>query len=231
MTTTLKRSADRKVSNSLRPNGDARLGNSFGLPSGKLFSCPGATSVCEKVCYAGKLEQIYPSARKLLLHNWDILRNADIRTMINELDGMLIDFEKECEKWNAPKLFRIHWDGDFFNSTYINAWQVVTAMHADVQFWAYTRVADAARILHDYPNVSIYFSGDSENLDTALTLRDEGIKIAMLGQTFGEAKASLGAISAMCPEQLGRVPLNGACVTCGLCIKGKHNITFSISKK
>ena len=53
----LRRSKDRKVTNAVSPNGKTPLiANTFGLPSGKAYSCPGATSVCEKICYAGKLE-------------------------------------------------------------------------------------------------------------------------------------------------------------------------------
>lgn len=237
MTTTLKRSKDRKVSNLIDARGKAKIGNSFGLPAGKQYSCPGATSLCEKVCYAGKaggIEQIYPNSFKLVLHNWEILRNANIRTMVDELDGMLIDFENECEKWQAEKKFRIHWDGDFFSKTYINAWQVVVAMHKDVQFWAYSRVADAVEVLNDYPNMSIYFSGDVENYATANRLSMLGYQVAWLGQTFEQAKA-LGANSdrrvISCLEQLGNLSLNGACIECGLCLKGRYDIAFSISKK
>jgi len=54
------------------PDGKRPLvANTFGLPSGKSFSCPGATSVCEKICYAGKLEKVFKSTRELLLANWD----------------------------------------------------------------------------------------------------------------------------------------------------------------
>jgi len=49
----LKRSNDRKVANAVSPNGKTpTIANTFGLPAGKAFSCPGATSICESVCYA-----------------------------------------------------------------------------------------------------------------------------------------------------------------------------------
>jgi len=41
----LKRSNDRKVANLVTKNGkQAAIANTFGLPAGKDFSCPGATS-------------------------------------------------------------------------------------------------------------------------------------------------------------------------------------------
>jgi hypothetical protein len=46
----LKRSNDRKVANAVSPNGKTpTIANTFGLPAGKDFSCPGATSICESV--------------------------------------------------------------------------------------------------------------------------------------------------------------------------------------
>ncbi len=60
----LKRSMDRKVTNAVSPNGKTpTIANTFGLPAGKAFSCPGATSICESVCYAGKLEKVYKGVR------------------------------------------------------------------------------------------------------------------------------------------------------------------------
>ena len=80
--TKLLRSKDRKVANLVTPNGkQASIANTFGLPAGKAYSCPGATSVCETVCYAGKLEKVFPTVKKNLLHNWELLKDADHDTM------------------------------------------------------------------------------------------------------------------------------------------------------
>jgi len=91
--TKLLRSKDRKVANLVTPNGkQASIANTFGLPAGKAYSCPGATSVCESVCYAGKLEKIFPSVKVNLLHNWDLLKDADGETMVLLLNEMIVDF-------------------------------------------------------------------------------------------------------------------------------------------
>jgi hypothetical protein len=155
-TPTLKRSNDRKVTNAVSPNGKTpTIANTFGLPAGKAYSCPGATSICESVCYAGKLEKIYKGVKAVLLHNWDLLSNADFDTQVQLIDEMIVDFKKDCDKRSAEKLFRIHWDGDFFNDQYTLAWKTVIEKHEDVQFWVYTRVASAARILKDVVNLRI----------------------------------------------------------------------------
>ena len=109
----LIRSKDRKVANAVTPNGkQASIANTFGLPSGKAYSCPGATSVCEKICYAGKLEKLFPGVKGVLLNNWELLKDADHDTMEALLSEMIDNFRKDCEKKNAPLLFRIHWDGE-----------------------------------------------------------------------------------------------------------------------
>ena len=238
----LKRSNDRKVTNLVSKNGKTpAIANTFGLPAGKAFSCPGATSICESVCYAGKLEKVYKGVRDVLMHNWNLLKDADEPTMVDLLENMINDFRKDCEKKNAKLLFRIHWDGDFFNDTYARAWQYVILNNSDIQFWVYTRVKSAALILDGIDNLSLYYSTDDENKDIAHDLRKTGTKIrlAYLGKTFAVTentmKELIGKPGAKCPENNKSIPListNGsACVSCGLCVYGKADIRFSASKK
>lgn len=239
-TPTLKRSNDRKVTNAVSPNGKTpTIANTFGLPAGKNYSCPGETSICSKVCYAGKLEKIYKGVKATLIHNWDLLSNATYEEMIVLLDNMIVDFKKDCDKRSADKLFRIHWDGDFFNDTYTLAWKTVIEKHADVQFWVYTRVASAARILKDVENLGLYYSTDSDNKDIAQQLSGEGIKLAYLSTTFALGREDMlnliGKSAVKCPENNKKIPLiskqGSACVTCGQCVFERNNILFSSSKK
>ena len=237
----LKRSNDRKVTNLVTKNGkQSALANTFGLPAGKDFSCPGATSVCESVCYAGKLERLFPTVKKNLLHNWDLLRNADMETMLVLLDEMIVDFINDCNKKDAPKLFRIHWDGDFFNDTYTNAWKTVITNHPEIQFWVYTRVRSAALILNDIDNLSLYYSTDSENKAIGVDLKiNNGVRLAYLAKNFAIGQADMKELTnrpgAKCPENLKAIPLisnaGSACVSCGLCVYSKSDIVFSSSKK
>ena len=239
--TKLLRSKDRKVANAVTPNGkQASIANTFGLPAGKAYSCPGATTVCETVCYAGKLEKIFPGVKKNLLHNWELLRNADMDTMLILLDEMIVEFIADCEKKNAPKLFRIHWDGDFFNDIYTYAWKVIIENHPDIQFWVYTRVKSAALILNGIDNLSLYYSTDSENKEIGVELKkDHGIRLAYLAKNFAIGQADMKALTnrpgAKCPENLKAIPLisakGSACVSCSLCVYSKSDIVFSASKK
>ena len=237
----LLRSKDRKVANLVTPNGkQASIANTFGLPAGKAYSCPGATTVCETVCYAGKLEKVFPTVKKNLLHNWALLKDADGETMVRLLNEMISDFKADCVKKNAPMLFRIHWDGDFFNDTYTYAWKIVIDKHPDIQFWVYTRVKSAALILKDVTNLSLYFSADSENVKTAVDLKiNSGVRMAYLAKTFAigqaDVKEMIGRPAAKCPENNKQIPLisnNGsACVSCSLCVYSKSDIIFSATKK
>ena len=237
----LKRSHDRKVTNLVNNKGNGSLiKNTFGLPAGKNYSCPGATSVCEKVCYAGKLEKLYKAVKANLLHNWELLKNADEPTMVHLLEDMINDFRDECEKRGAKKLFRIHWDGDFFSDTYTRAWQYIIINNQDIKFWVYTRVESAVYILKNLDNLSLYYSTDSENIDTAKKLSiDEGIKLAYLADTFAMGKEQLlnlvNAKGVPCPENNKKIPLidkgGSACVKCGQCVFNRNNILFSASKK
>jgi len=239
--TKLLRSKDRKVANLVTPNGkQASIANTFGLPAGKAYSCPGATSVCESVCYAGKLEKVFPTVKKNLLHNWSLLKDADGETMVRLLNEMITEFKADCVKREAPMLFRIHWDGDFFNDTYAYAWKVVIDKHPEIQFWVYTRVKSAAIILKDVSNLSLYFSADSENVKTAVDLKiNSGVRMAYLAKNFAigqaDVKEMIGRPAAKCPENNKQIPListNGsACVSCSLCVYSKSDIIFSATKK
>jgi hypothetical protein len=237
----LKRSNDRKVANLVTKNGkQAAIANTFGLPAGKNFSCPGATSVCESVCYAGKLEKLFKGVKANLLHNWELIKDADQKTAESLLTEMINDFRADCIKKDAPMLFRIHWDGDFFNDTYTQAWKTVINNNPDIQFWVYTRVKSAALILKDVSNLSLYFSTDSENVKVGVDLKiNSGVRLAYLAKNFaiGQAdmKEIIGKPGAKCPENNKQIPListNGsACVSCSLCVYSKSDIVFSASKK
>jgi hypothetical protein len=217
------------------------LANSFGLPSGKEFSCPGATSVCERICYAGKLEKIYKGVRGVLMHNWDALNGATLSEMVRLLDEMITEFSAECDKRGKDKKFRIHWDGDFFSADYANAWATVISVHKDVTFWVYTRSFNYVGYFDGLPNLAFYLSVDSDNIESAKATRKRYpfTRWAFLAQTMADGaqpvKSETGKIGAMCPENIGRIPLitgkEGACVSCGLCVDGKSDVRFAIGKK
>ena len=242
----LKLSTDRKTTPISSPNGKTpKIANAFGLPSGRDYSCPGQTSVCERVCYAGKLEKLFPGFRNVMLENWETLMNARNYQIVDLLDELLIGFESECERLDSPKYFRIHHDGDFYSDVYAAAWAEVVLRHPDVQFWVYTRsFGDSLNVVPLFDgidNIAFYLSVDDDNIDNARKVKMEypWVRIAYLAQTADVARNVMfditGKPGAACPEVIKRIPLitnkGGACISCRLCPEGKSDIRFSISKK
>jgi hypothetical protein len=243
----LKRSKDRKTANLANRAGKQPLiANAFGLPAGRAYSCPGATSVCEAVCYAGKLEKVFPSMRALLEHNWQHLKDASYPAMVWLLNTMIREFSAECDKRNADKAFRIHWDGDFFSRTYASAWAAVVRRNPDVTFWVYTRSftnsLNVIDLIADIPNLAVYLSVDHDNEEWAEVILAEypDVMIAALSDTMDNAAEVIRNVrpdnrpGAKCPELIGAIPLidlkGGACFSCQLCPKGKADIRFASSK-
>lgn len=240
----LKRSADRKTANSATSSANVAIRNAFGLPSGRAYSCPGATSVCESVCYAGKIERQYPNVMASALHNWAMVKDATFGELTFMLGAMVEEFRLECVKRSAPMEFRIHHDGDFFSRTYADAWATVVRMYPEIQFWVYTRSftpgINVVDLIADIPNLAVYLSVDAINKGYATTIRDEfpSVRFALLADTAADAAlelAELGTRGGICPENVKRIPLitseGGACHSCQLCVFAKCDIRFAIRKR
>lgn len=239
----LIRSKDRKVANLVNNAGKQPLiANAFGLPSGKAFSCPGATSVCETICYAGRLEKVFKGIRDVITSNYEQLKDATLAEMTLLIDEMIQDFRADCDKRGAEKLFRIHWDGDFFSRDYAIAWAVVIRANWDIQFWVYTRSDFAVDVLApmNLGNLALYFSADSANKDLAWEMkRKYGVKLAYLAKDFATGKADFNEqqekSAVPCPENNKKLPLisekGSACVVCSQCVFARNDILFSASKK
>lgn len=244
----LERSSDRKTANlSNKAGNGALIKNAFGLPSGIGYSCPGATSICERVCYAGKLEKQYVSVMALALRNWNQVKDASLFEMTDLLRAMVAEFVGECDKRGAEKVFRIHHDGDFFSVKYATAWAAVVEAFPDVTFWAYTRSftseVNVVPFLADIPNLSLYLSVDEDNKHLATAILNEypSVMVAALGETFADGAGITQEVrgdnkpGGKCPENAKQIPLitteGGACFSCGLCVKGKADVRFAIKKR
>jgi hypothetical protein len=115
------------------------------LPAG--HSCPMAVDCLTKVdratgkvtdgklqefrCFAATMEAMSPDLRRLVWHNFDILRAAKTReAMLEVLDR---SFPADADAMR-PGL-----DGDFFNQSHFNAWMDLARLHPNVRFYAYTK--------------------------------------------------------------------------------------------
>lgn len=239
--TDLYRSSDQKTQAS------RRVRNAFGLPAGKDYSCPGATSICDSVCYAGKIEKRYKAVHARLNANLELLRSLDIVGMTDALRIMLWQFAAECDKKGVEKKFRIHWDGDFFSRGYAIAWAAVIQEFPEIQFWVYTRSfvpgANVIPILSGIDNLELYLSIDADNEEHAPHILAEypDVLPSVLSDTMDNAADIMvelvGKPGAKCPELIGAIPLTvdnaektGACIACNLCPGGKAPIRFAHKK-
>src|SRR6478752_2913960 len=245
-TLNLRRSTDRKTTPSANNAGtQANIANAFGMLSGRDFSCPGQTSACEAVCYAGRLEKIFKGFRNVMAENWEALKGASYADMVFSLDAIVKDFIADANKRDCDKVFRIHHDGDFFSRGYASAWATVIRNNPSVHFWAYTRSfipgANVVDILADIPNLTLYLSVDADNLEWAkvITAEYNSVKVATLTDTADEGSEMMLEFrerkGGACPEVMGRIPLitpeGGACVSCSLCVFGKADIRFAAKGK
>jgi hypothetical protein len=250
----LKLSADRKVSpRAWQQPGGVRPGrwiptirNSFGLPSG--FSCPGRTPFCES-CYASNSER---SAGVLaaMLHNARLLTEAETVTGMTGLLGEMIGrYEREADRVDLPasdRMFRIHWDGDFFSVDYAQAWANVIVRHPGVSFWTYTRSftedVNVVPVLYNIPNLSLYLSVDDWNSQRAFEILVDysDVHLALCGVDYRTAQnlffPQRPMNSVVCPENSGKMPLTspqgrGACVDCRVCPDGRRDVVFSTSHR
>lgn len=244
LTRTLIPSKDRKVANAVNKAGkQAAMSNTFGLANGKANSCVEATEYCELICYAGKLQNLFPAVGTAMISNWEALKDASLIEMFDMLNALIYAFDQESDKRQAEKIYRIHWDGDFFSPDYVEAWTNIIILYPQIQFWVYTRNSMAAVALHkaNLGNLSLYFSGDPTNEPIARMLnRQYGIRIAFVAETFADSQALVKSITgrpgAKCPEQFSKsFPLinaeGSACSRCRLCVDGTADIAFSRSKK
>lgn len=137
--------------------GNAKIHKSCGI-----FNLP--TSVCKhqcRGCYARKSELRFP----IVLES----RNRNLEASM-DTDKFITDMVAEITA-SKVKVFRFHESGDFYNQSYIGAWQVITQLCPDVKFYGYTKA--------NHLNFSIFESMHNVNLIRSIT---------EIGFNFGNAK-------------------------------------------
>jgi hypothetical protein len=247
----LRLSADRKSSpviRSTRAGYTVRVRNAFGLPAGT--SCPGKTPTCVRVCYANSIQRNHRAVDRVMQDNFAELLACgdDVERMRELLAGLIRDFRADLARFpHATRLFRIHWNGDFFSVPYAQAWREVIIGNPDVRFWAYTRSftpdCDVVPVLVDVANLSLYLSVDRDNaeLARAVIARHPGVRIAAMAPTAADCRTLLKSVdrpAGVCPETTRKIPLVvgtgdavGACEFCRLCVHGKADVGFSVLRR
>ena len=125
----------------------------WNLPAEK--TCPFATELCKKFCYAKKAERMYKGARNAREVNFtDSLSPAFTVAM-----GLEIRKYINRPSWRGKKvLFRIHESGDFYNKEYVQKWIDIANIFPNIQFLAYTKSVRFFAGLDIPENLTIRFS-------------------------------------------------------------------------
>jgi hypothetical protein len=110
--------------------GNAKIGaiSQFSLPAGQNFrgaSCPGATELCESLCYAKK----------------SLFQFHEHKYFVNWAYALLFP-ERFLKVWSGAALsgvVRIHVGGDYFSPDYVRLWSDIIQNREEIRFYAYTR--------------------------------------------------------------------------------------------
>ena len=125
----------------------------FSLPAG--HTCPGAKDCLSKAnretgkitdgpdtvfrCFAASAEAVYPSLRKAVWHNFDLIKKSLLNSWryklnkVEQLKKLILDSLPVCD------IVRVHVGGDYFSKEYLEAWIEVAKAKPDVIFYSYSK--------------------------------------------------------------------------------------------
>ena len=86
---------------------------------------------CDKYCYAGKMERIWPTVRTKWRWNFEQSRSNEFFIKMNN--------EIATTKANVV---RIHVGGDFYSQKYLDTWFKLADTFKDKTFYTYTKALD-----------------------------------------------------------------------------------------
>jgi len=114
---------------SLLTQGNTKVGESihlWSLPA--ITTCPGSSSVCERVCYANRGRYLFPQVRRRLRWNLARARQPDFA------DRMADEVRRK-----GCLVVRVHASGDFFSAAYAEAWLAVMRAVPQPRYYWYSR--------------------------------------------------------------------------------------------
>jgi hypothetical protein len=186
--------------------------------------------------------------------NWEYLRPLlnDADSLRAVFDATFDEFLSECDRRSVAPIYRIHWDGDIPTAAYARALRESVQAHPTLRAWIYTRTLSTVPLLVGCPNLAVYVSTDSDNVEMVrdLLVAYPDLHVAALGQDADSSAAVLARVgrrpAPVCPVDSGKTPLvvsmdrrraptigesgQGACAACGLCIYGRKDVRFTISR-
>ena len=204
--------------------------SAWSLPPG--ITCPGATPVCSRACYAARGRHSIQTVQRAHVRNWVVTQHAlDTGQGDRWVDAMvsLIRFSPA----GIAGLFRIHESGDFYSQQYLDLWVKIVKKLPNIRFWAYTRSFDLDFSgLLALENFRLWVSIDTDNENEAfqflagcqgLKCTKNPVRLAQMGEPFWDDPKK----SFLCPESQGTFP---SCAACGLCFSPrlKRSVVFPL---
>jgi len=130
----------------------------FSLPA--IKTCPGASGLCKKACYALKGRYYGHYVQNFLQRNHEISQHPDFhKVAVQVLNN---------SKRRGAKLLRVHPSGDLYDAEYTRKWLYIMQNVPHYTFWLYTRswrvdsIYDVLVEMAELPNAFIWFSCDDE---------------------------------------------------------------------
>ena len=168
----------------LVPNKDVRF-LIWSIPP--IFTCPFATELCKKFCYAMKAYRAYPNARKAWNEHYRLSRKGDF--IVRMVYTILAYASKPSYKSAKQIVFRIHESGDFYNKEYAMAWvtiaEIISELEPKVHFMAYTKSIEYFKGVDIPSNMTVRFSLWSDTEPSQKALAEEmGLPVYTAVESF-----------------------------------------------
>lgn len=195
----------------------------WGVSAGHLFSCIGATGICEAGCYARNAFHLYTTVQKSMARNW-------LWILQWEKEGEIHTPAKELVQLIQTRSMRLYESGDFHSNYAVLLWAEVVRLLPDVKFWAYTRSFQLDFVpLLVHSNMMLWASADQQNKRRARKFckkySDYGVKLAWGPWSRDDRRrhnigtgSEIPQNSFVCPTTNGRMDTEAACIKCQLCI-------------
>jgi hypothetical protein len=211
----------------LRPllqQGNLKLGqaiHTFSLPA--VVTCPGRSSVCERVCYAQRHRYRFQAVIERLVYNFQQCRRRDfVPRVVREI---------RCK---GCLVIRVHVSGDFFSTDYAEKWLGIMKRCPGPRYYWYSRswrVPEIREVLEQMAMLRqcrCWYSVDSE---TGLPEHvPDGVRLAYLQVRVGEQPELADLVFRARGARRERIPLSLACpsetpqgrshdMNCGFCTR------------
>jgi hypothetical protein len=203
--------------------GNSKLGKSIGawsIPA--ITTCPGRSSLCERLCYAERYVKQYKI---------DYAPKLEASKRVDFVSAMV----KEAREYSRV---RVHVSGDFYSAEYVRAWIAIAKRSPRTLFFCYTRswridsIRKALEELKALPNFVLNYSCDKETgvpdaeWTAYMSVDDSDTPAVPVDMVFrvkrNTKQVKMGGVK-VCPPEIGAGFGKGVtCGACRLCFKRKE---------